>query len=118
MVMEPIRMKQVLPQKNWDSIETLNALDALNPKVKEDLCTIFLDVHCNPTEIYQIIGEVVQRKSKLVISFKKFSDLNDTLGTILIKSDPEMMTCLADSQEDKKTGNYRKFSDIVRECNL
>jgi hypothetical protein len=118
MVMKQPKVKQVFPEKNWGSIKSLHALEKLNPQGKEDLCVIFIDAKGNEPEVLRVSGDVFQNKSGLSIDFGKIFDLKATLGTLLVKSDPEFMNCLRQSQIEKKTGNYRKFEDIARECGL
>lgn len=118
MVMEQPRMKQVLPEKKWGSIESLNALEALNHRVREDVYTIFLDAKGNEPEVLRVSGDVFVNKVRLCIDSKTISDFKSLLGTIMIKSDPELMTCLRKSEIDRKAGKYRKFEEIARECGI
>ena len=112
------RLTRIIPEKKWDSIETLDAVKALSAEDKEDLCTIFLDAKGSQPELLKVPKSFEQKKIGLIIDFKKINDLNATLGTILIKSNPELMSCLRESQTAKKLGNFRKFDDIARECGL
>lgn len=116
--MAQVTLKQVFPEKKWGSIDSLNTLETLNCKAKEDLCTIFLDAKGNQPELLKAPDNMLQPKNGYFIDFGKISDLNDTLGTLIIKSDAELMTCLRESQEAKRTGNYRKFEDIVQERHI
>ena len=116
--MAQITLKRVLPEKKWDSIESLDTLNRLNPKIKDDLCTIFLDVKGSQPELLKVEDHILQPKNSLFIDFAKISDLKVILGTLLIKFDAELMACLQESQVAKRAGKYRKFDDIVKECNL
>jgi hypothetical protein len=117
-MMRSIKLTKVIPEKKWDSIETLDTLETLSPEEKADLCTIFLDVKGGQPELLKVPKHNSPKTIGLTVNFEKIHDLNSVLGTILIKSDPALMCCLRQSQLDKKAGNFRKFDDIARECNL
>lgn len=117
-MMEQVKLKQVFPEKKWGSIDSLNAVETLNPSGKEELCTIFLDAKGHEPELLKVSDNFLQKKVGFFVDFGKIPDLKATLGTLLIKSDPELMTCLRESQVAKRAGNYRKFDDIVQECNI
>jgi hypothetical protein len=115
-LMSSNRLTVVFPKKNWDSVESLDAVAKLSPKDQEDLCTILLDTKGHQPELLKV--PKIPKTVGIPIDMKMLQDLNSILGTILVQSDPEMMACLRESQVAKKKGDYRKFEDIARECGI
>jgi hypothetical protein len=118
MVMEQPKLKQVLQEKNWASPSSLFTMRKLNAKLKDDLCTIFLDARNQEPEVLEVSADVFQDRSRIVFGFERIAELKELYATLEIKSNPELMECLRQSQKDKKKGDVRKFEDIARECEL
>lgn len=118
MVMEQPKLKEVLKEKNWASLKSLSVMRKLSARLKDDLCTIVLDAKNHEPEVLEVSKDVFQNKSKVVFTIKRIDELKELYATLAIKTDPELMECLQQSQEDKKKGNVRKFEDIARECGL
>jgi len=118
LVMEQSKLKEILQEKNWTSSNSLSVMKKLSAKLKDDLCTIFLDARNQEPEVLRVSSDVFQGKTGLLIDFTKISESKSILDTLLIESDPEFMACLRQSQIDKKNGKTRKYEDIARECGL
>ena len=116
--MESPKLKEVLRERHWISSDSLSVMKKLSAKLKDDLCTIFLDARNHEPEVLRVSGNIIQDKTGRIIDFAKIPDAESILGTLLIESDPQFMACLRQSQVDKKNGNTRKYEDIARECGL
>jgi hypothetical protein len=117
MVMEQPKLKEVLQEKNW-TFNSLSVMKTLSGKLKDDLCTIFLDARDQEPQVLRVSSDVFQGKAGIFVDFTKISKSKALLNTLLIESDPEFMACLHKSQADKKNGKTRKYEDIARECGL
>jgi hypothetical protein len=111
-------MVRILPEKNWSLPNSLVSLDKVSPKMTQDLCVIFFDVRENEPEVLEVLVDVFQNKSKVSLSNDSLRALREILGTLGVKSNPELMECIRQSQIDKRKGNVRKYEDIARECGL
>lgn len=116
--LEQRKMVRILPEKNWSLPNSLVSLDKVSPKMTQDLCVIFFDVRENEPEVLEVLVDVFQNKSKVSLSNDSLRALREILGTLGVKSNPELMECIRQSQIDKRKGNVRKYEDIARECGL
>jgi len=118
LTLERPKMVRVLPKKNWGSPSSLFGLAKLSPKRKDDLCIIVFDSHEGEPEVFEVLVNVFQHRSRVSLSTEKMTELREILGTLEVKSNPELMECIRQSQLDKKKGDVRKYEDIARECGL
>lgn len=116
--LERRKMVRILPQKNWNLPNSLFSLDKVSPRMRQDLCIIFFDVRESEPEILEVLVDVFQNKSKISLSNENICVLREILGTFEVKSNPELMECIRQSQMAKKKGDVRKYEDIARECQL
>jgi predicted CoA-binding protein len=119
MVMEQPSMEKILQAKKWDSIESIYNMEKLAPIEKIDMCTIFIDVqdvHGSKPEVFKVSNDVFSGQPEVSIEFTK--EAETILGNYLLQSDEKFMSCLRQSQIDKKNGKTRKYEDIARECGL
>lgn len=118
MTLEQPKMVRILPEKNWGSSASISSLKKLSSKEKSDLCTIFLDVRRGEPEVLEVFVDVFQNQTKIILSSKNKQTLREIWGTLAVKSNPELMECIRQSQIAKKKGEIREFEDIARECGL
>lgn len=118
MALKKLKMRRVLPEKNWGSPSSLFGLAKLSSKTKDDLCTIVFDNLQGEPEVLEVKVDVFQYKSRISISSENMTKLREIMGTLEVKSNPELMECIRQSQVDKKRGDVRKYEDIARECGL
>ena len=118
MTLEEPKMVRVLPKKKWSSPSSLFGLAKLSPQQKNDLCVIVFDSHEGEPEVLEVKVDVFHSKSKISLSNENMTKLREILGTLEVKSNPELVECIRQSQLDKKKGNVRKYEDIARECGL
>jgi hypothetical protein len=86
--------------------------------MKQDLCVIIFDVREEEPEVLEVQVDVFQNQSRILLQGDNMQALREILGTLEVKSNPELMECICQSQIDKKKGNVRKYEDIARECGL
>ena len=118
MTLKEPKMVQILPKKKWGSSSSLFGLAKLSPKKKNDLCVIVFDSHEGEPEVLEVKMDVFQYKSRISLSSENMTKLREILGTLEVRSNPELMECIRQSQLDKKKGDIRKYEDIARECGL
>lgn len=118
MALEKPKMVRVLPKKNWSSPSNMFCLDKLSPKRKQDLCVIAFDVREGEPEVLEVLVDVFHSKTRISLSTESKTALAEILGTLEVKSNPELTECLRQSKIDKQKGNVRKYEDIARECGL
>jgi len=111
-------MVRVLPKKNWSLTTGLFSIAKLSPKMKNDLCTIVLDARKGEPEVLEVLVDVFRNKSRISLSSESITELREIMGTLEVKSNPELMECIRQSQLDKIKGDVRKYEDIARECGL
>lgn len=69
-------------------------------------------------EVLEVLEDVFQNQSKTLLSEESIRSLREIWGTLAVRSNPELMECIRQSQIAKKKGEVRKYEDIARECNL
>jgi len=111
-------MVQILPKDDWSLPNSLFTLEALSSKMKQDLCVIIFDVREQEPEVLEVQVDVFQNQSRISLSDENMRALREILGTLELKSNPELIECLHLSRIDKEKGNVRKYEDIARECGL
>ena len=111
-------MVQILPEKNWGSASSMFGLDRLSSKRKQDLCVIAFDVREGEPEVLEVRVDVFHKRTRISLSPESKTALAEVLGTLEVRSNPELMECLRQSKVDKQKGNVRKYEDIARECGL
>lgn len=116
--LEKPKMKRILPHKKWVSSSSFRRMNELNPKTRGDLCTIVLDARKGEPDVFEVLVDVFQHRPKISLSVESITELKEVLGTLEVKSNPELMECIRQSQIDKKKGEVRKYEDIARECGL
>jgi len=111
-------MVQILPKDDWSLQNSLSTLEKLSAKMKQDLCVIIFDVREQEPEVLEVRIDVFQNQSRISLQDDTMQAIREILGTLEVKSNPELMECIHQSQIDKKKGNFRKFEDVARECGL
>ena len=112
------KMVCVLGKNDWEFPNSLAILDRLNSKKKDDLCTIVFDGLRSEPEVFEVHVDVFKNNPEVSLSDESITKLKEVLGTLEIKSNPELTECIRKSQLDKKKGRTRKYEDIARECGL
>lgn len=116
--LEQPKMVRVLQERNWSSPSSMFSLRRLSPKMKDDLFTIVFDTREGEPEVLEVLVDVFRNKTRISLAKESRNALAEMLGTLEVKSNPELMECIRQSKVDKKKGNVRKYEDIARECGL
>ena len=112
------KMVEVLPENQWDTTATLEALENLTSSLKASLLVIAVDNRELQPPVYRVLEDVFFKKTKISLSQELEKKLNEFEVNLELGFNQKLIDGVRKSQIDKQKGRVRKYDDVARELGL